>query len=449
MTDINFDSEDYSLDPIADFSRALDATPRDTMQGFGVTTDSPYSKSRQLIESENEVHLGRFKDLEKKALNPNYEMSPTEAFASTVLGILPVALGYALGGNAGGAQGAQVGNHASTEVIGNFAKSEKEQRDAAAAMAKTEYEQYTSGRQRANTLESADLAAQDRRAIQEDSQAFQSGQTDKTIAAADRRAGGGGPGEARRQAVVDRQQKALDIPGLGRMPGYQPDTTDKGNAQKVLGVFNRGMVSIKGLKAAFENPSSTTDDLNAATANAIVVLKEMKNMGANFTEMESNLIKAGLPTGFLDPDPAKLRTTVLSMLRGQDGPKRIDDLLNRTRAELRGQLTPFKYYVVGEQYDPSEVAQWKIPVDSGTGKAAMPSAPIDESMATPGNVGIMYNGSPLDPNLSRVDESQRGEIVRSIAKSLQGRERAAAMRAIAQANGWTVDQIKAYLAGGQ
>lgn len=123
----------------------LDTTPDDEAQGFGTTVESPYSRSRALLETENDIHLDKYNELLQRSLKPDYEMTPGQAFGTSMLALLPTALSYMYGGNELAAESPKLYAAGAGKVLSNMDAADKEARTSAEAASKQEYELYKLG----------------------------------------------------------------------------------------------------------------------------------------------------------------------------------------------------------------------------------------------------------------------------------------------------------------
>lgn len=130
---------------------ALLSAMDDTAQGFGVGINPQFNKSRGLIESSNEEQLSRIRKLTDRALNPNYQISPGEAFATTVLSILPAAAGYMMGGPELAAQTSRIDG--GSAYLKNLDETDRQERAAAMQAAQLESQNYRQGVQQQGLID--------------------------------------------------------------------------------------------------------------------------------------------------------------------------------------------------------------------------------------------------------------------------------------------------------
>lgn len=154
---------------------------------------------------------------------------------------------------------------------------------------------------------------------------------------------------ARQQQGQDFRQAetkgAESVDGAYVLPGFNPSPPQTKEAQKALANYNlMSRIAIPGLKQAFTDPSATLEQKNAAIAKAIVIIKKQEEMGANFTVMENELIKAGLPRiATLDVSSAIEATK--AALQGQDILGKINKLEEIAGLTVNAQVNPYGYGV--------------------------------------------------------------------------------------------------------
>lgn len=347
------------------YGTALESSTHDSSKYFGGTVDSPFSKARDLLNTENEITLERVKKLQTRALTPNYQMSPTEAWATTALALLPTAFGYVLGGKGGGALGAQAAAQGIGSLNKSFQDADTQSRQAALELSKTEQQRYQNNVNQAQSLQIHDLNNQAQVAAREDTQANQRELLGMRTTATGSR--GLTPFQQatneRAKQKAEREQNALDIPGLGRIPGYQQNPQDYKDAQEASTAWAPLATRLNVLQNVYADPNATTQRKVEALNDTLGILKEVKNFGAALSTNEEVLLRAGFPReATLSADG--MTQYLRAQAQGDGNPlEKVKTVTNLLQKDYLNTLQLKKYYAEGMQYDPGMAQQFGIPVD--------------------------------------------------------------------------------------
>lgn len=339
---------------------ALDDEPNDTSQAFGVPSRS---KNHQLLESENELHLEKYQGYLGRYSTPDYDMTPSQAFATSVLAILPTAFGYVLGGNQGASQASGLYEAGAGQMLKNFEQSDKEERGAAKELANYELKEYERGRQRLEQKEDKDEQYRMQAQLQEDRQDHASDMHTARTGGAQGRSTAALQRESRFQRAEQRNLTSRMIPGLGVLPGTIPDDKDKEAANDLFTDAQRSIGSLSRLKSIMGDIKSTVADKEAALSNVVIALKDLYDMGANFTPLEKGLVDNQLPANLSVIEPEKLISFLREEFKGQDAAEKIQQLVDIGQNDLARQLATRKYFIPGVKYPEDVANQFGVPRD--------------------------------------------------------------------------------------
>lgn len=132
--------------------------------------------------------------------------------------------------------------------------------------------------------------------------------------------------QGRSDRIYDRNDLRLKVDGLEIPPDRLP-TEDDAKQVKTLKQNTDILVNslIPNARAALTNPDTSIEDKQAAIANLVIAVKNTQGMGANFTALEEQLVKAGLPR-IAALDAGSLISAMKATLQGQDSLAKLDKL---------------------------------------------------------------------------------------------------------------------------
>lgn len=139
----------------------------------------------------------------------------------------------------------------------------------------------------------------------------------------------------RHQDRRDDYMASAQVDGTEIIPGFRPQSKAIHEAQNAMTAYRVMKESvIPELKRVFTNPNATIEEKSAAIARTIIAMKKNDDMGANFTLMEMELQKAGLPS-FASLSPLETLGYVKQQLQGQDAAvkiNRLEEIVDMTAA---------------------------------------------------------------------------------------------------------------------
>lgn len=328
--DYGLDSTDTSID-----RPALLNTLDDTQQEFGAVVNPDFNKSRNLLESSNEAQLSRIRQLTDRALRPNYQMSPSEAFATTVLSILPAAAGYMIGGSDLAAQTSKI--DAGSAYLKNLNETDQQERAAAMQAAQLESQNYRQGVGNQQQMERFLMAQQQRDELQNERiRSQQELQRERLGNAAEK---------SERERNLKQQSYTID--GLETRPGDVVPTEKFKMALPLQVDYQELTTAAKDFKKKLIDPSASLEDQRAAYYRMIDKVKKSNNYGANFSAFEQKLAAAGLPPIHDITSPQMISDRMLAEIRGLDPVGKIDEFMAVTTREHYAKLKPIGYYPPG------------------------------------------------------------------------------------------------------
>lgn len=356
--------------------------PADEEREWGQTVDSPYSKSRDLIDSTNEIHLDNFRKLQERYLNPNYQMSPTEAWAASALAILPSALGYMLGGADVGAAATQVGAKGVGSLMQNYQLADQQEREAAYKASQQEASLYNQQQATERQYKMQENTMRQQIALQEDRQAQQNqitaiqNQSREEIANAKL---------AAREAELEQKARRLETQGL--IPGldlYKPELGVPNQAaitkaREIYAAYGKTDAAMQRLEQVFSNPKSTVQDIRAAMGDARAARKDDIGAGAAFQKIEEGMVNAGLP-GFVDPtDSSELWQAFRQAVNNGDALKTIRDTRAANRFSRAEELKAYNFTFPELN---TFLRQQETPSKGGSKFDASGYSPLDQAQMT-------------------------------------------------------------------
>lgn len=350
---------------------SISSPPPDDQREWGQGVDSPYSKNRDLIDSTNEIHLDNFRKLQERYLHPDYQISPSEAWAASALAILPSALGYMLGGADVGAAATQVGAKGVSGLFKNYQDTDTQEREAAYKASQQEASIYNQGQ-----------ATERQYRMQENTQAQQNqitaiqNQSREEIANAKLDA---------RQRELD--QKAERIQNQGLVPGLDlydpsigpPSQGSVNKAREIYAAYEKTDAAMSRLERVFSNPKSTVQDIRAAMGDARAARKDDIGAGAAFQKIEEGMVNAGLP-GFVDPtDSSELWQAFRQAVNNGNALKTIRDTRQANRLSRAGELKAYNFTFPELS---TSLRQQESPSRGGVKFDASGYSPLDQAQMT-------------------------------------------------------------------
>lgn len=360
--DLNFGLGDLSsaLDTGLNFNTEPEERPAllsamdDTAQGFGVGINPQYNKSRGLIDSSNEEQLSRIRRLTERALNPNYQISPGEAFATTVLSILPAAAGYMIGGPELAAKTAQIDG--GSAYLKNLDETDKQERAAAMQAAQLESQNYRQGVGNQQQMERFLMAQQQRDELQNERLKSQQELQRERL------------GNAAEKTERERnlKQQSYTIDGLETRPGDIVPPEKFKMALPLQVDYQELTTAAKDFKKKLIDPSASLEDQRAAYYRMIDKIKKSNNYGANFSSFEQTLAAAGITPIKDITSPQMISDRMLAEIRGLDPIAKLDEFIATTTREHYAKLKPLDYYPPGtfQQQGGGDIMDSLIQVES-------------------------------------------------------------------------------------
>jgi len=172
-----------------------------------------------------------------------------------------------------------------------------------------------------------------------------------------------------------QQEESTVIPGAVKLPGVRPTNADTSKTREMVANYNQmAEVHLPELKRVFTDPNVTIDEQNAALSGAIVAIKNQQKMGANFTGLEEQLVRAGLPR-IAQIDTGSLINFFKADLQGQDPIAKINRLEKVIDQSVDAQIKPYGFAI---DRAPSNTTS------QGTGTKAQALARIQELLAKAG-----------------------------------------------------------------
>lgn len=173
----------------------------------------------------------------------------------------------------------------------------------------------------------------------------------------------------------NQQEESTVIPGAVKLPGVRPTNADTSKTREMVANYNQmAEVHLPELKRVFTDPNVTVDEQNAALSGAIVAIKNQQKMGANFTGLEEQLVRAGLPR-IAQIDTGSLINFFKADLQGQDPIAKINRLEQIVDQSVDAQIRPYGFAI---DRAPTQDTQ------NGGGTKAQALARIQELLAKAG-----------------------------------------------------------------
>lgn len=144
---------------------------------------------------------------------------------------------------------------------------------------------------------------------------------------------------------VGRELAEREIPGLPfakdeKGNEMRPSSSASTEARTIWGDYLDLQPAAQRLRTSLKEGNVAEQE--AALSGMVIKIKNLANMGANFTEMENELTRAGLP-GIIATSSSEIIRTLKKGLVGQDGIKRLDFYMQDLNAGTQGKLRANSY----------------------------------------------------------------------------------------------------------